>query len=745
MNDPIAVIGISLKYPQADTAAEFEHFLETGAALPAGTWRKRGALLNIENYNSLVGNVPLLSGVEYFDHHFFGIVKKEAVEMLPEMRLSLMLSVQAVYDAGYALAALRGCDCGMVIAASACDYYKLLPPGSSNSFLDTRIAMIGGKMSYYLNLTGPVFSVDSTCSSSLLAVAQAAGLLNSGQADLMLAGGIQLVMPLDRDNAHEVLLGGENAGLPYIPFDERAAGFVPGEGAGFVLLKRLSDAVRDRDHIYGVIRGSGFSGTAADRPSLYAPDGGSQSKAVLRAWKNAGVTADDITEIETHGAATALGDANEVRGLGICLKERTKDEPVLISSVKANVGHTSQAAGISGLLKVLLEFKNDTAYAIPDFRYPKKEIDFRAAHLQPLGENVRYAHDAKRIVGIDSYGLNGLNVHMVVENRPAEPAEPDQLDSLNHILKISGKTETAFYANAEAIAAAVQNRTVSLNDLIYTLNLGRDDFRYRTMLYFDTEDVLLEQLRSVKCTDAGQAHDNIRVQEAEKTGTDFSDCMGNQQKIAQKLYLSGYDIDFSDYYKDCAFRRVPTVSYCFDPVSCWVPVKKQPTEDAAETRQQVQADSAADRLKAIWKEVLESDEEIGEDESFFELGGNSMLGTMLIESVNAEFGSSVEIGDIYTHSTIREMAGLILNQSSADDAPAQTDDTAERLKAVWKEVLALDCDIAPEDSFFDLGGNFALADELADRLKEAFGAEADSNTIYEHPTLLQMSEYIKMK
>ena len=285
MQNKIAVIGMSFQYPYLHTPEEFAAHLSKGTFLSNDGWKERGALLHLPDYQKIIGKVPLITGIEYFDHKFFGITQKEAMEMTPEMKLALTHAALAVYDAGYSLQELRGRDCGMVLASSstAADYRNLTSKGNTVAYLNTRESMIGGKLSYYFDLNGPIFSVDSTCSSSLLAVTQAADVLNSGQADWMLAGGVQLFLPQDEKRAHELLLGIECAKSDYIPFDEAADGLILGEGAGFVLLKRYEDAVRDRDSIYGVISGYGLSGTRyAHRASPYAPDGASQSRAIVR-------------------------------------------------------------------------------------------------------------------------------------------------------------------------------------------------------------------------------------------------------------------------------------------------------------------------------------------------------------------------------------------------------------------------------------------------------------------------------
>lgn len=480
----------------------------------------------------------------------------------------------------------------------------------------------------------------------------------------MLAGGVQLFIPPNADRAYALLSGGKYTDT-YIPFDEKASGLLSGEGIGFVLLKRYENAVRDNDYIYGVITGTGISGTRrGDRVSPYAPDGISESIAIKRAWQQAGITADDITEIEAHGSATELGDAEEVKGLSIMLKDRQNTDEVVLSCVKSNVGHTSQTAGISGLIKVLLGFENNEAYPIANFTEPKSTIDFKSAHLKPADNIVTFDKGSKRIAGIDSYGLNALNVHAVVENYQNKTTQEEEISPLNYVLRISARTQKSFESNVRAVRCEIENSKFNLNDIIYTLNTGRDDFKFRAAVYFTNKEELLAKLENV--TAFSSDDDSEKKADINNIPDEAAEMIKNAEnnaQIAEILINNGYSFDFHSYYSSSQFHKVPVVSYQFDKVYNW-PLEKQVYSAQTTAEEEVKEQSAdvsdiQEQIKKIWQEILETEEDIDVNETFFELGGNSMLASVLIEGINDIYNCEMQLMDIYSYNTIAEMSEFV--------------------------------------------------------------------------------------
>ena len=734
----IAVIGMSFKYPHIDSMGELVKYLEAGEFVPADGWKDRGALLHVPEYDKVSGLAPMMTGIEYFDSRFFKTVQKETLEMSPEMKLALTHSVLAVYDSGYSLADIREHECGMVLACSstAADYRELTPEGSTTAYLDTRETMVGCRLSYYFGFRGPFFALDSTCSSSLLSVKQACDAIISGDADMMLAGGVQLFLPRNAKRAHELFLGTEAVKDKYIPFDEKAVNLKNGEGAGFIMLKRYDEAVRDNDNIYGIISGCGICGTRAEgRISPYATDGVSQCRAIHRAWEKAGVTADDITEIEAHGSATDVGDESEVKGLALALNDRKNTEKVILTSVKSNIGHTSQCAGISGVIKTLTGFVNDTAYPIANFTEPKRSLDFEGAHLLPIGEPVRFAPGKRRVAGVSGYGLNSLNVHVIVENSAKYVPDSRDADELNRVLKLSAITETSFRAYVEKVKQAAAEVS-DINDFIYTLNRGRDDFGIRAAVYFENRQQLLDELEKVKGTSFGEVNEKVTIS---------GDAPA---KAAFEAICAGKTVDFADYYKNSSYRRIHTVPYQFDKLYSWIVDKEDIAPETVDTAGNISTETIDVRseMMKIWQSVLETEEEIADEDTFFELGGNSMLASVLIESVNDRFGSELEFGDIYTYSAFGEMCGHIKETSApeTEDVPvSETIDVRSEMMKIWQSVLETEEEIADEDTFFELGGNSMLASVLIESVNDRFGSELEFGDIYTYSAFGEMCGHIE--
>lgn len=749
MQNKTAIIGMSFRFPEISSVKDMEKLLSEGKHVGLSGIKQRGDILGISDYDKLIGEIPVLENIQFFDNEFFGVMKKEAEEMIPETKLSLTHAILAIYDAGYSLKQMKGSDCGLIIASSSSDYKQLVPEGSSGAYLNARESMLGGKLSYMFDLRGPVYSIDSTCSSSLLAVMQASQILETGQADLMLAGGTQILMPLNKKRAHELLLGGEKAKWPYIPFDENASGFIPAEGTAFVLLKRYDDAVRDGDHIYGIISGYGISGTTADRDTPIAPNGLSQSRAIKRAWTSAGITANDITEIEAHGASTEQGDRNEVIGLAECLKERTIEEKVYLSSVKSNLGHTSQAAGIAGLIKVLLGFKNNVVYPIAGFNSPDSKINFDSAKLDPIGKIVDLPKNKHRVAGIDSYGLNELNVHMVVENYLNKNSSVNEMSDRSHFLKLSAMTENSLRDYASKIIEVLDDETININDLIYTLNVSRDDMKDRCAVSFNNKDELKSALTNIKiniCND-----EKTTVNPYSPSEEILAAYPGkNSAELAAVLYNEGYNIDFDAFYSGSEYSRIPTVPYQFEKNTCWIKIENESPSAAITETKILSNEELNAKIKEIWEKMLQVS--IPDDGSFFMNGGNSLIAMLTAEEMNNTLGIEVGIQDIYMYDTVNNMAKHLnalmngVSDKSEDTVseidPEEYEEIRNTIKEIWQEALETNEDIADNESFFELGGNSMLAILIMESVVNRLGVEIEMDDIYSCDTIEAMTKYV---
>ncbi|HWZ12778.1 MAG TPA: polyketide synthase, partial [Acidobacteriaceae bacterium] len=383
-----------------------------------------------ENYIRARG---ILKDVDKFDAEYFGFLPREADVTDPQQRVLLECASDALEDAGYDPARYRG-RIG-VIAGSSINTYLLLHLASDRSFIETFTnsyqtgsfqELIGNgqdflatRISYKLNLRGPAFTIQSACSTSLLAVAQACDCIRKGDADMMLAGGVSISFPQYRGYFYQD--GGMVSADGHCrPFDANANGTVFGAGAAMVLLKRLEDALADGDHIYAIISGAGVNNDGSAKMGYAAPSIEGQTAAIVKAHESAGISSSSVGYVECHGTGTPLGDPIEVRALEQAFAKsadvNSKGQFCTIGSVKSAVGHLDIAAGVTGLIKTALVLQNEKIPPTLHFSKPNPNIQFAKGPFSvnaattpwPRGEQTRRA-------GVSAFGVGGTNVHLVLE------------------------------------------------------------------------------------------------------------------------------------------------------------------------------------------------------------------------------------------------------------------------------------------------------------------------------------------
>src|SRR3954467_11692501 len=432
--DRIAIIGIGCRFPGRINHPDALWKLlvegrEAVSDVPADRW-------NVERfYNAEPGIVGksiarrggFLEDIEKFDQQFFGISPREAPYVDPQHRLLLETAWEAIEDAGLVLDLANGSDVAVFVGIShndyqgiqstAFDHFGIAPhtaTGSAHSIAANRI-------SYCLNLRGPSIAMDTACSSALTAVHAACEHIRAGRGDTALAGGVTVMITpggfIGFSQASMLSPDGKCKA-----FDASANGFVRGEGAGMVLLKRLSQAIADGDPIHGVIIGTALNQDGHTN-GISLPSPQAQARLVRDACKDAGIAPSRIGFVEAHGTGTAVGDPIEAHALAEALcADRSAEAPLLIGSVKTNLGHLETAAGVAGLVKALLVLKYGQVPANLHFETPNPNIDFKGlklrvnSTLEPFPET-----GGPRIVGVNSFGFGGANAHIIIEEPPAHP------------------------------------------------------------------------------------------------------------------------------------------------------------------------------------------------------------------------------------------------------------------------------------------------------------------------------------
>jgi myxalamid-type polyketide synthase MxaB len=507
--EPIAIIGMGCRFPQAENLESFWQLLEGGGdaitEVPSQRWQ-------LDAYYDSDPSAPgktytrhggFVKAIDEFDPQFFGIAPREALSLDPQQRLVLEVSWEAVENAGLAAPELKDSLTGVFIGIASNDYsHKLFQREITeiDAYVGTGNAhsAASGRISYLLGLKGPCLSVDTACSSSLVAVHLACQSLRGRESDLALAGGVNAIL------CPEVTLNFSKARMLSAEgccktFDAVADGYVRGEGCGIVILKRLRDALRDEDNILAVIRGSAIN---QDGPSsgLTVPNGPSQQAVIRKALEDAGSRPSEIDYVEAHGTGTSLGDPIEVGALGAVFgKEHSREQPLLIGSVKTNIGHLEAAAGIAGLIKVVLSLQQERIPPHLHFHQPNPHINWNELPLIVAAEGCPWFRgERKRLAGLSSFGFSGTNAHLVLAEAPIQSKRETPYEHPLHLLTLSAKTPKAL----EELASRYQHHLeahpeLAIADICFTANTGRSHFNHRLAAIASDRQELATQLGQV--------------------------------------------------------------------------------------------------------------------------------------------------------------------------------------------------------------------------------------------------------
>ncbi|MFI6230388.1 SDR family NAD(P)-dependent oxidoreductase [Micromonospora echinospora] len=463
--EPIAVVGVGCRFPGGvDSPAAFWDVLsqgvETVGVVPADRWDADGFFDPDPDApgKSYTRAGHFVAGVDGFDAGFFGVSPREAVSLDPQQRLLLEVAWEALEHAGQVPDQLAGTRTGVFVGLISNEYMQLQLKLGDPTIIDTYYgtggigSAVAGRLSYLLGLHGPSLMVDTACSSSLVAVHLACRSLRSGESDLALAAGVNLMIIPES----HIFLSRARALSPdgrCKTFDASADGYGRGEGCGVVVLKRLSDAQRDGDRVLAVIRGSAVN---HDGPSsgLTVPNGLAQQELIRMALADAGVAPADVDYVETHGTGTPLGDPIEVAALGAVLGERrTPDRPLLLGSVKANIGHLEAAAGVAGLIKSVLALRH--GHLPPQLNVttvnPRIALTEIPAEI-PVTGTPWPRGDRPRLAGVSSFGMSGTNAHLVVGEAPGSPnpaASSVEPGRSAYVLPLSARDEAALRVLAQ--------------------------------------------------------------------------------------------------------------------------------------------------------------------------------------------------------------------------------------------------------------------------------------------------------
>jgi acyl transferase domain-containing protein len=573
----IAVIGMAGRFPVAKDIDDFWENLKNGVEsvtvfsdeelIEAGIAPE---MIRQPNYVKAKGYVE---DIQYFDSNFFNYTPNEAEIMDPQLRVFHQCAWHALENAGYDPQSYQGLI-GLYAGYNPNMYWKvgnLYHTGSSSEFFEMEYLNsyhFTSLICYKLNLKGPGISINTACSTSLTAIHMACRALLTGEADIVLSGGISITLPQKSGYLYQEGMVMSPDGRCK-PFDAKASGIASGNGVGIVVLKRLVKAVKDLDHIYAVIKGSAINNDGNRKPGYTAPSVEAQVEVIRAALRMAEVPAQSITYVETHGTATPLGDPIEIEALKKAFNSTDKKRFCRLGVLKANIGHLDAAAGVAGFIKTVLVLKHRLIPPAVNFESPNPEIDFESSSFY-LNKNLEeWSSDEFPLrAGVSSFGIGGTNAHVVLEEFPEgtrglAPLSTAPLpDRQYQLILLSARTPTALEQMAQNLLNYLQNnQDVPLGDIAYTLMNGRKTFEHRGMLVCPGKN---EAIAALISTGPGKIRNYYTETEDRPVVFMFPGLGAQYVNMGLEIYLT--EPVFQETLDQCLEILNPLVDYCIKEI-----------------------------------------------------------------------------------------------------------------------------------------------------------------------------------
>ena len=507
----IAIIGMSGRFPGAENVEQlWQNLLAKKNSIT--TWSAEeidpSVPAELRNDPYYVKARGVIADADKFDHAFFGVNPKVAALMDPQQRVFLECAWAALEDAAYDPAqfnGLIGVYAGMgnntYFTRNVIGHPELIEQvGDFAVMTANEKDYIATRLAFEFDLRGPALSIHTACSTSLVAIAQAFKALRDGECDMALAGGIAITAPINSGIVY-------NEGGMYSPdgstrtFDANGKGTSFSDGCGIIVLKRLEDAERDKDHIYAVIKGAALNNDGSDKASFTAPSVRGQAEVIAMAQADAGVTPDRITYVEAHGTATPLGDPIEVEALTLAFGGKKDDPHCALGSIKSNIGHLTAAAGAAGVIKTALALHHENIPASIGFEKPNPAIDFANSPFRVAQDNHAWPRvpGRPRIAGVSSFGVGGTNAHVILAEPPV--AEASSASRSKQLFLLSAKSKASLDAMTDNLrawllldSARSASPSVSLADAAYTLQVGRRHFKHRRLIVGGSHAEVIEAI-----------------------------------------------------------------------------------------------------------------------------------------------------------------------------------------------------------------------------------------------------------
>ncbi len=585
--DQIAIIGMSGRFAKSDTVDELWEHLANGDDLieQISRW---DISKQYEKGKEYCNHGSYLKDIDKFDPLYFNISGLEATYMDPQQRIFLEEAWKALEDAGYAGVSIKGQLCGVYAGCGVGDYqllFKNTPP--PQAFWGNTDSIVPSRISYFLDLQGPALAIDTACSSSLVSIHLASQALKSKEINMALAGGIfvQCTPTFHLFSERASMLS--HSGKCYT-FDDRADGIVYGEGVGVIVLKRLKDAVRDGDQIYGVIKGSGINQDGTSN-GITAPSLNSQQRLECSVYSSCNINPEQIQMVEAHGTGTKLGDPIEYQALTRAFRSFTdKKEYCAIGSIKTNLGHGVSMAGIAGVIKILLSLKHKKIPPTLNFQSGNSNIEFKDSpfYVNTTLKDWEVPSGVKRCAAISGFGFSGTNAHIVIEEAPELMRQHSRKPG--YLIALSARNMEQLKRQVERlIEYCEKSPEVDMGNMSLTLLTGRKHFNYRLACVVEDSNELIEILKkwmhkkkiSQIFTSELRENDLYEQPSLKKYG---NSCIKNCQKLTDseeyleqllliaELFTQGYELEYPKLFEDGEYSRISLPTYPFARDRYWI-------------------------------------------------------------------------------------------------------------------------------------------------------------------------------
>lgn len=586
--EPIAVIGMGCRFPGASNPEAYWHLLKEGqnaiTKVPPQHW-------DIEQYYDSDLNAPgkictpyggFVPNLQEFDAPFFRIAPREATSLDPQQRLLLEVSWEAIENAGIASQKLMGSQTGVFVGICSPDYWHQLLSReftTIDAYLTTgnTHSLASGRLSFHFGFQGPSISLDTACSSALVALHLAIQSLRNQECTMAVVGGVnRLIAPQASINLSKSRMLSPDGRCK--TFDDNADGFVRSEGCGVILIKRLSQAIADRDRILAVLKGSAVNQDGRTS-GLTTPSSLSQEAVIMQALINSQVEPEQISYIETHGTATSLGDLIEVEALSKIFNScsSTKSKSIVLGAVKTNIGHTEGVSGIASLIKVILALQHQSIPRNLNLHQPNTQIDWQNLPFTLPDQSISWTRSEQpRIAGISAFGFSGTNAHVILKEAslPSE-SQVDNQTTLLEILTLSARTEKALKQIVVNYADyLLSHPDLSLGDICFTANTGRSQFNYRLAILANSTAEIQSKLNQIKNSDTpanvwqGKAKNTEQVIDTQSLAQNSTNRQEALTKLAQQ-YVTGGNIDWSGLYGKTDYQKIALPTYPFQRQKYW--------------------------------------------------------------------------------------------------------------------------------------------------------------------------------